>query len=562
MRHAIITEPMNTASKTIVAAALGECVHVAGVINFLRLAELAGWRTVFLGPATPVSEVIAAACQEGASLVGVSYRLTPETGERLLGEFAEAADELRSAGVRFSFGGTPPLAEKARAMGFFERVFQGGEPAESVLAYLRGQPYASGSAAAFPQSALERIAWKQPFPLLRHHFGLADLEATRLGIQAIAEAEVLDVISLGIDQDAQENFFHPERQDPRRRGAGGVPVRSAEDYRALYAASRRGNFPLLRTYSGTDDFLRLAELYVDTIHNAWCAIPLYWFNQMDGRGPWDLEGSIQEHQSVMAWYAARGLPVELNEPHHWGLRSASDVTCVVAAYLSAYNARATGVQDYIASLMFNSPPGLSDVMDLAKMLAMLDLVEPLQSAPGRPPFRIWRQTRTGLLSFPLEPAAARAHLAASVYFQMALRPHVVHVVAPSEADHAATADDVIEACRLARRAIENALSGQPDMTADPRVKARRQELVAAARLALKAIASLANPGTADPLSDPPTLARSVTSGLMDAPHLVNNPYARGQVRTHILEGACLAVDELGRPLSEPERIRRLALDRR
>ena len=44
--------------KTVVAGAIGECVHVAGVSNFLRLAELAGWRTVSLGPVVPVEEVI------------------------------------------------------------------------------------------------------------------------------------------------------------------------------------------------------------------------------------------------------------------------------------------------------------------------------------------------------------------------------------------------------------------------------------------------------------------------------------------------------------------------
>jgi hypothetical protein len=40
---------------------------------------------------------------------------------------------------------------------------------------------------------------------------------------------------------------------------------------------------------------------------AWCAIPTFWFNQMNGangyireRGPWDLEGFIREHQKVMA----------------------------------------------------------------------------------------------------------------------------------------------------------------------------------------------------------------------------------------------------------------------
>src|SRR5512142_1341498 len=104
--------------KTVVGAALGECVHVAGVMNFLRLAEEAGWRTVFLGPATPIEKVLEAAQREEAELVGVSYRLTPETGERLLGAFGEAADDLHARGVRFAFGGTPPVAERARAMRF------------------------------------------------------------------------------------------------------------------------------------------------------------------------------------------------------------------------------------------------------------------------------------------------------------------------------------------------------------------------------------------------------------------------------------------------------------
>ena len=277
------------------------------------------------------------------------------------------------------------------------------------------------------------------------------LEETIQGVEKISNARCLDVISLGIDQDAQENFYHPERQNPRRKGAGGVPVRQIEDYQALYQASRTGNFPLMRTYSGTDDFIQLAEMYAQTIHNAWCAIPLFWFNQMDGRGPWDLEGSIIEHQKVMQWYGKNHIPVELNEPHHWGMRDAPDVVYVVSAFLAAYNARAFGVEDYIAQFMFNSPPGLSDAMDLAKMLTILQLIEPLE----RDNFHIWKQTRTGLLSYPLDINAARGHLAASIYLQMALHPHIVHIVGPTEADHAASADEVIEACALARRAIEN-----------------------------------------------------------------------------------------------------------
>jgi len=101
--------------KPVVSGAFGECVHIAGVMNILRPADAAGWRTVFLSAALPAEQALAASRHEKDDLVAVSYRLTPETGERLLGELAEAADELREAGVRFALGGTPPAAERARA---------------------------------------------------------------------------------------------------------------------------------------------------------------------------------------------------------------------------------------------------------------------------------------------------------------------------------------------------------------------------------------------------------------------------------------------------------------
>lgn len=541
--------------KTVVAGALGECVHVAGVSRFLQLAEKAGWRTVFLGPAVSVEEVLRVAEAERAELVGVSYRLTPETGERLLAHFAEQADELRAKGVHFVFGGTPPVAERAEKIGFFEKVFYGGEAEEETLAYLKGASPSLTTEEDYPQETVARILWKSPYPLIRHHFGLPTMEATLAGIRQIAEAKVLDVISLGVDQDAQENFFHPERQDPRRKGAGGVPVRSVEDYRALFQASRCGNYPLMRTYSGTDDFIALAEIYLETIRNAWCAIPLFWFNQMDGRGPWDLEGSIRQHQEVMRWYGERNVPVELNEPHHWGMRDASDVVFVVSAYLSAYNAKAFGVRDYIAQMMFNSPPGVSDTMDLAKMLAILALIEPMQDEN----FRVWKQTRTGLLSYPLDLDAARAHLAASVYVQMTLKPEIVHVVGYNEAHHAATAEEVIASCRMARQVIQTALRGQADMSVDSQVQERVEELIAQAGITLDAIRALAPANVDDPLIDPATLAKAVKVGILDAPQLRNNPYAAGQAVTQIDgRGACIEIDPLdGKPLDERRRVEKI-----
>jgi len=542
--------------RTVLAGALGEDAHVAGVASFLKLAEEVGWKTVYLGPAVPIERFLESIRRHNPDLVAVSYRLTPETGEALLKQFIEAVRKARLEQRRFVFGGTPPLAERARKLGFFERCFSGEEPLEEIIAYLKGELWRGTSEKDFPQTFVERLAWKRPFPLIRHHFGRPTVEETIAGIREIAEARVLDVISLGIDQDAQENFFHPERQDPRRKGAGGVPVRSAEEYRALYQASRCGNYPLMRAYSGTDDQLRLAQLYVETFNNAWCATSIFWFNQLDRRGPLSLEESIRVHQELMRWHGERNIPVEVNEPHHWGMRDAPDVIYVVTSFLSAYNAKQMGVRDYIAQYMFNSPAGLSDRMDLAKILACIELAEALADEN----FRVYRQARTGLLSYPVDPNAARGHLAASVYLQMAIKPHVVHVVGATEAHHATTAQELIESVKIARRAIENALRGAPDMTADPIVQRRKEELITEAQVTLEAIKKLAGPDVPDPWVDPATLARAVTVGILDAPHLKGSPIAKGQIVTRIVDGMCIAVDpQTGRPLSEAERIARLGI---
>jgi hypothetical protein len=291
-------------------------------------------------------------------------------------------------------------------------------------------------------------------------------------------------------------------------------------------------------------------MYVETIDIAWCAVPIFWFNLMDGRGPWDLEGSIREHQKVMGWYGERDIPVEVNEPHHWGMRDAPDVIFCVSAFLSAYNAKSFGVKDYIAQLMFNSPPGLTDAMDLAKMAAVLDLIAPLADDD----FHIWRQTRTGLLSFPIDINAARAHLVASIYLQMSLKPHIVHIVGHTEADHAATSADIIEASILARRAIDNALTGQPDMLSDPIIQERCEQLVSDSKITIKAIQNLASTESIDPLLDPYTLAHSVKLGIMDAPHLRNNKFARGKIKTRILNGSCITIDTYGKQINEQYRI--------
>ena len=539
----------------ILGGALGECVHVAGVLNFLRMAEEQGYHTEFTGPATPIAEFLAAAREVDPDILAVSYRLTPENAALLLADFKQACEEEGFLNKRFVFGGTPPVAEVARQTGLFEAVFSGEEPPEAVIAYLKGKPWEEMREEDYPTEVVERIQWKAPFPLLRHHFGIPaeTIQPTVEGLKKIAEAQVLDVVSLGPDQDAQENFFHPERQDPKRKGAGGVPFRTEDDLRALYAATRRGNYPLMRSYSGTADLLRYAEVLRRTINNAWCATSLFWFNVMDGRGPLSLRESIRDHMALMKWHGERNIPVEGNEPYHWGLRDAHDAVICADSYIYAHVAKRMGVRDYITTYMFETPPHLSNKMDLAKALAQIELAESFADED----FHIIRQTRTGLMSYPVDPDYARAQLAASIYLQMALKPSIIHVVGYCEADHAATPEEVIESCKMATRVIQNCLYGMPDMTKDPEVQRRRDELVEEAMVIVEAIQQLGAGKVEDPLTDPDTLARAVEIGLLDAPQLKGNPYACGKVRTKIINGANYAVDEEGNILSEKERVKRI-----
>jgi len=542
---------MSASKGKVVAASIGDCVHVAGVTRFLNIAEDQGFETYFTGPATDLETFMDAIVARQPDIIGISYRLTPENARIL---FAELGHMLEAAGLigkaRILCGGTPPVIDVAREFDYFDATFSGDESPSAIQAALRGEAMQAADEASFPQTAVERIRWKAPYPILRHHFGIPaqTIQPTVAGIAQIAEAGVLDVISLGADQDAQEHFFRPAQQDLRSTGAGGVPLRTEDDLVELYEASRRGSYPLLRSYSGTSDHLRYADMLVRTIHNAWCATSLFWFNAMDGRGPSPLAQSIHEHQMLMQWHGERDIPVEGNETYHWGMRDAPDVVACAAGYLYAYNAKKFGVRDYILTYMFQSPPHLSNTMDLARCLAILELSETFAADD----FRIWRQVRTGLLSHPVNMVRARAHLAQSTMLQMAAQPHIIHIVGHTEAHHAANADEVIEAALMVQEVVETALRGNPDMTSDPAVQARKVQLIEETHLLIDAIRRL-GADSDDPLSDPGVLAQAVAVGLMDAPQLVNNAYARGQVRTRSLGGAIQAVDAAGSELGEAQR---------
>lgn len=539
--------------KIILGCAIGNCVHIGGLNHFLQLANLERFKTISLGPAVPLEKLIKAIRKFNPDIVAISYRLTPDVGEKLflkLKEFIQSDEFLKSK--KYIFGGTPSVAEVARKFDFFDKVFDGTESTDEISLFLRGETLQKEEQ-KYPQTLEERIKQKYPYPILRHHFGRPSLQETIEGVKKIAESKVLDVISLGTDQNAQEFFFHPELMKPELDGAGGVPVRKPEDLRALYEASRCGNYPLMRCYSGTNDLIKWAEMSVETINNAWAAIPLTWYSIMDGRSQRPLEISIAENQEAMKWYADRGIPVEVNESHQWSLRDAHDSLAVATAFLAAYNAKKMGVKKYVAQFMFNTPPGTSPQMDLAKMMAKNELIKELEDEN----FTFYREVRSGIAHFAPDPNIAKGQLASSILITLFLKPHILHVVAYCEGDHAVYPDELIESCQIAHGVIKNSLNGLPDITKDKKLIKRKEELKKEARIILQAIKNFGKDMSDDPLSDPKVLAKAIKVGILDTPHFIGNPNLCGKIRTNLIDGAWYAISSrTGKILTEKQRLKK------
>jgi methylmalonyl-CoA mutase cobalamin-binding subunit len=536
-------------SPLVLGAALGECVHVTGVLNFLAACRRHGYHSEFLGPAVAVERLVEESAARHPQLLAVSYRLTPQAAKGLFAELAESLERHGLGGIRLVFGGTPPVVEVARQSGLFEAAF-GSPEGPDVEQWLSGESLRAPDDPVRDRDLVSRWRRLRPRPLIRHHFGLSSLERTVDGVAEIARSGLVDVISIGPDQNAQEHFFHPECMDPTQDGAGGVPVRLADDFRRLREAARVGNHPLLRCYSGTNDLVAMAEVLDDAIGNAWCAVPVFWYSELDGRSARGLEDAIAENQRLVEWAAARGTPVERNDQNQWGLRAAHDALQVAAAALAARLSARAGVTTYILQMMLNNPAGISPAMDVAKMRAMDTLV---RQAVGSE-VTVLRELRAGLLSLPADADRALGQLASATRTAMSLSPDIMHVVGHTEADHAIEAPELITACAMAHQVIDDALLGLPDPFADRAVNERAELLTTEAGTLLDAIEARC-PEALE--GDPKALGAVVRSGLFDAPQLVGNSAALGRVVT-VVDGGCDAVDPVtGRRLDEAERLSRL-----
>ncbi len=535
-----------------ILATIGNCIHVQGIKNFESLLNKNNIDTDFIGVCIDTDELIRIIIEKNPDIVGLSYRLEPETAKILFNKLKSSIRENQIKS-RFFFGGTPAVCEIAEEVQIFEGVFKGIESQNEILDKIFGREKEYGPL-EYSQNLYERIEKFYPFPLIRHHFGLPSLEKTIEGVKEIAESKTVDIISIGPDQIAQECFFNQENICKEFEGGGGVPLRKKEDLESIYEASRIGNFPLLRCYAGTNDLIKWGVMLKETINNAWGAIPLFWYSELDGRSKRDLVSAISENQKTIKWHAENNVPIEINDSHQWALRKTSDPIEVASAYIATYNAKKLGVRHYVQQFMMNVPPEISLEMDLAKMLAKLEIISELSDKD----FTILRMIRTGLASLSVDENIAKGELASSVTIGMYLKPHIVHVVGYSEAYNVATPEVIVESSKITKGVIKNCLKGLPGIEDNKKIIKRKEKILKDTKLILETIKSLDD--SQDALTNPNTLYEVVKIGLMDAENLKGFNPAKGEIKTIIIDGIVQCVDEdTGSVISEKERIKRLQI---
>ena len=164
--------------------------------------------------------------------------------------------------------------------------------------------------------------------------------------------------------------------------------------------------------------------------------------------------------------------------------------------------------------MFNNPPATSPRMDLAKMLAKRELMRNCEGEisdrgpnPGRP-FQLPRGHGCGPGPSGVFDGAADGD-----------EPDIVHVVAYTEAYHAAQPKKSSKAARSPGTSSRRCIHDFADLADDERVQQRKESLKKEARTLLDAIRRLGEAGARTiRAGDPDTLTAAVEMGLLDAPH--------------------------------------------
>ena len=357
----------------------------------------------------------------------------------------------------------------------------------------------------------------------------------------------MDIVSIGTSQLTQSNFN--ENWEDRVNG-GGVPINSPEEYRMIYEVSRP---LLLRTYAGTKNIPELAKIHEETINISWHALSIWWFNQLDERGPYNLYDNLKQHFDTIKYIATTDKPFEANVAHHFGFRGGDDVTYVVSAVLAAKLAKKLGIKTYVMQNMLNTPRATWGIQDLAKSRAMLAFAKELEDED----FKVLLQPRAGLDYFKTDLEEAKVQLAAVSALMDDIDPHnemsppMIHVVSYSEASHLATPDIIHESVQITQHALKEYRKLRKngdieDMSKNEDVLARTEEIIDAACTIIHGIEEHIE----DPYS-PEGFYKAFVAGFMPVPYLwtTDEEYKHAKhFKTKPIKGATKVVDEEGNPV--------------
>ncbi len=549
------------------------------------------------------------------SRLGISYRLDEQDALHLMGYLMEALKKERLFDFQDGFldlvffAGLPSACEAIeRAHGGLVVTFQGGESPKETLVKLGVPPhrippglhesslydqarldfgqmlidsqsytgYRPADRSCYPEfgsrkdTVVKRLdANRTPRfePLIRAHVGPYSSSASRREsvaefiqwVRELAQGGCLDILSIGSSQLTQSNFGEDWGDQPN---GGGVPVNSPGEYRMIYEAARP---MLVRTYAGTKNIPRLARMHEETMNICWHALSFWWFNQLDGRGPYDVYTNLKQHLETLSFIAETNKAFEANVPHHFAFRGADDVTYVVSAYLAARMAKEKGIRTFILQNMLNTPRMTWGVQDLAKSRALLEMVKSLEDQD----FRVLLQPRAGLDYFKPDLYGARIQLAAVTALMDDIEPWdeasppLVHVVSFSEASHLATPAVIEESVRITQSALKlyrdlRRRGEVDDMGRHAGVRDRTAELVQAAREVIGAIeSSIPHPYSAEGFY---TL---LAAGFLPLPYLWGDQeefrHTKDWVTRPVNGGIRLMEDQGSQPMSTCDRIARARL---
>ena len=597
---------------------LGHDPHTVGLYKAGRIAKLGGIDYEILSPDDTDDEKLKKIAALNPKYIGLSYRLSQDKAVLELEKFLK---KMEAAGLfdkeqerRICFAGLLPTLKAVHNLGYDDKygimlmgsyenlkkttehtvsffgfspdtadaivqtiLDEANKPKMEILDQLAkevidGDEYLSEPALPIPsaesrKSFVTRID-ESDIPVIRSHFGIpADtIEPTIEGIRKIAEARVIDELSLG-SSDLSQRFFGDPKAFEGVKNDGGVPYKTKEDLVKLKNATLGGNFPSIKPYCHVANMIPFVDTCLETGHliGAHQAVPLFWFNELDGRGPKSVDESIIEHKALVKYLVEKGIPTEMNDPNQWSSRYAHDAIFTTDYALIASVMYMAGSPNMVFQMQFNKPADTGDFADIAKFMAARELIEEVRPAGNKA--RIFLETRAGIEHFSTDMPTAKLQLARSVMLQQLISPSICHLVSYCEADHAATPEDIIESSKILRRAIRLFRENEADIrkAADvPFVSQRKAELKNEAHYLMEQIGRLGDNGTsydknqpAPFLADTKALQLAMKYRIMGAPGIADKNYACPEMMTHAGKyGEINCYREFGDvlPITEAERL--------